>query len=260
MESLFAGFTAVLDSGVGGLTVLKDLRAKYGECDFLYLADGAYCSYGTKSASALSNRLQTLLTWFESNGVRSAVLACNTASVFIGNLRRRFDLPVYGVIEPTCRLAAQTTVNKRVALLATNLTVKSGVYDGFLAKMRIETVSFACSALVPFAENNAFNSAACDNALHNALKNLPQANADTVILGCTHFPLLQDKISAYAGNAHIVQCVTDFSPSVFETPAANDRVERRRGKTIFLTTGNAPQINKTASVFCPEANFAHVDI
>ena len=252
MNTLFSRFAAVVDSGVGGLTVLADLREKYPRCNFLYLADSAYCPYGTRSEADIRNRVHSVVGWLARRNVAAVVLACNTASLFADSLRDRFDLPIYDVVAPTCRLAAATTVNKRVAVLATEATVRGNVYPKLLAEYGVNAVQTACSGFVPFVEGAAVGTDACDSAVDNALKDLPRTCADTVILGCTHFPVLRDKIVRYTGSARIVQCVVDFVP-----PSVC--LSRRHGKCIFFTTGDASAANK-ASEFFSKARFVHTDI
>lgn len=249
MNVFFENFVAVVDSGVGGLTVLSKLRRDYPRCNYLYFADGAYCPYGTRSDDNIFSRLTVVFDWLVEQRVSAVVLACNTASVFAPRLRRRFDVPIFDVIAPTCCLAARTTRNKRVALLATDATVRSGVYGRLLADYGVVTSSYPCSALVPFAERGETHSAECKRAVRLALKDLGKSQADTVVLGCTHFPLLRHAIEPYAGGAAIVQCETDFAPS--------DNA-RGNGTALYVTTGAAPQ--KSASAVCSEARFAHIDL
>lgn len=246
----FFDSVAVVDSGVGGLTVLRELQARYPHCNYVYFADSAYCPYGTKSDGEILARVTQVLRWLVAQGVGAVVLACNTASVFADNLRKQFDVPIFDVIRPTCKLAAQISVTKRVALLATEATVRSGVYRKYLAQLGVHTASFPCSAFVPFAEKGTTDSPDCDFAVREALKNFPQANVDTVILGCTHFPLLRKQIARHVGSAQIVQCATDFYPPAGST--------FRCGKTIYLTNGNLSK--KSVSKICPEARFQRIDI
>lgn len=249
MSRFLSGFVAVLDSGIGGLTVLADLLARHPQCNFAYIADEAYCPYGTKQPREILARVQHILEYLSRQNVAAVVLACNTASIFADELRKRFDMPIYDVIEPTCRLIAQTTVTKRVALLATNATVNSGSYSKRLADMGISTISFACSDFVPFAEKGG-DSSECRRVVKKALEQLPFAEVDTVALGCTHFPLLKNNIAPYCGNAKMVECVTDFVP-----PALNSQL----GKRIFFTTGE-PFVSKNALQMFYKANFLHINI
>lgn len=248
MSGRFCNFVGVVDSGVGGLTVLRELQSRHPDCSYVYFADSAYCPYGTKTDAEILARVTRVVGWLVSQGVVAVVLACNTASVFADNLRKQFNLPIFDVILPTCRLAAQISVTKRVALLATNATVRSGVYRERLARLGVHATSFACSDFVPFAENGTTNTPECALAVRRALKNLPQAGVDTVILGCTHFPLLRKQIARHVGNAQIVQCTTDFAP-------APDVC--RRGDTVYLTSGSLSPAS--VSQICPEARFEFSD-
>lgn len=247
----FTNYVGIIDSGVGGLTVLKGLQEKYPSCDFLYLADSAYCPYGTKPFEEIYSRVSALVVYLQKLGVCAVVLACNTASIFADRLRADFAFPIYDVIAPTCRLVAQSTFTKRVALLATNATVKSGMYSKHLAERGITVVSFPCSEFVPFVEQNAVDSLECEEAVHRALRELPKCNVDTVILGCTHFPVIKNKISPYLNGKKIIECCTDFQPSCL--------ARKTSAKTVFLTTGVEKQANFAAQWY-GKTNFEHCEL
>ena len=244
-------FVGVIDSGVGGLTVLKNLQQQYPTCNFVYLADSAYCPYGTKSFEEIFCRVSTLVEFLQLSGAEAVVLACNTASIFADKLRAKFSLPIYDVIAPTCKVVVTSTCTKRVALLATNATVKSGAYTGYLNNCGVTVVSFKCSSFVPFVEQNGADTSECEKAVRQALQQLPRCNVDTVILGCTHFPVLKNKIAPYVNGAKIVECCTDFQPSFssLKTPQ----------KTQFFTTGVRKQAN-FASRWFGKIHFLHIDL
>lgn len=245
------GFVGVVDSGVGGLTVLKELQRKSPNCNFVYLADSAYCPYGTKSFEQIFFRVCKLVEYLQSNGASAVVLACNTASVFADRLRAKFSIPIYDVIEPTCKLVAETTQNKRVALLATNATVKSQAYSNNLNNCGVAVMSFPCSSFVPFVEHNAQETADCEEAVRHALRELPHCDVDAVILGCTHFPVLKNKIAPYANGAKIIECCTDF-PTAF-------CAAKKPAKTQFFTTGVEKNAN-FASQWFGNVQFKHVNL
>ncbi len=249
MSILFNNFVAVVDSGVGGLTVLSKLRRDYPQCRYLYLADSAYCPYGTKSDDEIFARLQTVFDWLVAQHVSAVVLACNTASVFAPKLRLLYDVPIYDVIVPTCSVALHKTHSRRVALLATDATVRSGVYGKLLNSRGVSAASFPCSSLVPYVEQGKTDTPDCERAVRLALLDFNKADADTVILGCTHFPLLRSVIEPHVAKAAIVECVTDFAPpSSVSLP----------GEDVFVTTGAVAA--KSASVFYRKAHFIHIDI
>lgn len=249
MKSHLESFVGVIDSGVGGLTVLKQLQS-HSLCSYVYLADGAYCPYGTKKPSDVFLRVTELIHFLQNNGAKAVVIACNTASVHADSLRQRFSLPIYDVITPTCKRVVNTTTSKKVALLATNATVESLVYQRKLNAHDISVVSFACSRLVTFVEANEIETPSCEAAVKSLLFGLPRCDVDTVILGCTHFPILREKIAPYANGAKIVECCTDFPPICSGVECQD---------TVYLTTGSESQANNAAKWF-GNVSFTRVDI
>ena len=251
MSKLFGGYVAVLDSGVGGLTVLRQLQNDFPQCNYLYLADNAYCPYGTKTPKQIYDRVCKAVNFLEGNGAEAIVLACNTASIFAEEIRCGCGVPLYDVILPTCRLVAKTTVTKKVALLATNATVQSNVYAKQLALYGIQTASFPCSDFVPVVEAGAVDTFDCDKIIKTALKDIGNADFDTVVLGCTHFPLLRHKLTPYFGQAKVLECVTDFCPDIVAYGAV--------GASVYFTTGDS-KTTKITSKYFSEVTFEHIDI
>ena len=251
MDNCFCNIVGVIDSGVGGLTILQQLQRDNPTCNFAYLADSAYCPYGTKKPLEVLRRVQRLIRFLQDIGAQAVVIACNTASVHAETIRQQFNLPIYDVITPTCERVAGVTKSRRVALLATNRTVASRAYQRKLKEKGIAVVPFPCSEFVPFVEADAVDSAECSRAVDRALRSLPSCNVDTVILGCTHFPILHKKIAPYAYGATIVECCTDFQPINCDG--------KERGKTVFLTTGSEKQANNAATWF-GNVNFLHVNL
>ena len=251
MKSIFTGCVGVIDSGVGGLTILRQLQQKYPTCNFVYIADSAYCPYGTKQPQEILLRAMHLVEFLHDCGSQAVVIACNTASVFADSYRQQFSLPIYDVITPTCQRVADITNSKRVALLATNVTVKSCAYQRVLSARGIATIAFPCSEFVSFVEAGAVDTLECGCAVDKALHVLPKCNVDTIILGCTHFPLLRKKIAPYANGARIVECCSDFQPTVYNGTTSK--------KTVFLTTGVENQANN-ASKWFGQVGFTHIEI
>ena len=251
MRICLQNYVGVIDSGVGGLTILKQLQRDYPTCNFVYLADNLFCPYGTKQSNEILSRVRQLIAFLNECGVQAVVIACNTASVFVDTLRQQFNIPIYDVINPTCKRVATITKSNRVALLATNATVNSGVYQRLLNASGISVVPFPCSQFVPFVETDTVDTADCSIAVENALSHLPKCNVDAVILGCTHFPLLRKKIAPLVCGATIVECCTDFRPL--------SNCDNKPTKTKFLTTGVEKQVNIAAKWF-GQANFLHIDL
>ena len=252
MQSCSLGCVGVIDSGVGGLTVLKQLQRDFPNCSYVYLADSAYCPYGVRTPQEIQQRVEILIKLLQSYGAQAVVIACNTASVFADAMRSQFDFPIYDVIVPTCNRVASVTQTKRVVLLATNATVSSHAYERQLQKRGVEVVAVPCSSFVPFVEANEVNTAKCSNAVEKALANISSSHVDTVILGCTHFPLLRKKIAPYFNGATIVECCTDFQPPV-------SCLVEQSPKAVFFTTGLEKQAN-FASQWFGEVHFLHIDL
>ena len=251
MTTSFNNFVGVIDSGVGGLTILQQLQRDFPRCNFVYLADSAYCPYGTKQPQDIFIRVQALIQFLQDVGAQAVVIACNTASVYADTLKSQFDLPIYDVITATCKRVVDVTVSKRVALLATVATVNSQAYQRQLNTCGISVAPFACSDFVPFVEANKVETPECSAAVDRALSNLSQHNVDAVILGCTHFPILRAQIAPHTRGTTIVECCTNFQP------ANGNSLEA--GKTVFLTTGYVYQANNAAKWF-GDVDFKHIQI
>lgn len=244
------GFIGVIDSGVGGLTVLNQLRKNY-RYNYCYIADHAFCPYGTKSNDVIYARTSKLVEYLKSSGAQAVVLACNTMSAYADKLRSLFDIPVFNVITPTCRKLIDNPNVKLVALLATKSTLNNGVYQKILNAHNIEVVGFDCSDFVPFVEQRSSTTLACFDVLDNKLKNLSQMKADAVILGCTHFPLLRRQIALYCSDKIIVECCCGL-PENLTNVTAQCAID-------YYTTGNV-DFAENASRWYGNARFKHLDL
>lgn len=247
------GFVGVMDSGVGGLTVLKELTRVVPHCNYLYVADHAFCPYGTKTFDKIKRRVLDVARYFTNRNVTCIVIACNTASIFAHDIFEETKLPVYDVIAPTCDTAGQVSRNKRVALLATDATVKSQVYQKALAQRGVSVFTYPCSSFVPLVENCATDLEISQTVAAN-LSSLPMANCDTVILGCTHFPFLTKHIAKHVGNAQIISCAQPVAKFFAESAPIGGN-----GKREFYTTGNPTSAHLAARPF-GDVTFTHVDV
>src|SRR5262245_28831726 len=187
----------VFDSGVGGLTVLRALIRHLPQEDFLYLGDTARLPYGTKSAGTVARYSVRAAESLVSQGIKALVVACNTASATaIPALRERFpELPVIGVIEPGARAACEASASGRIAVLATEGTVSGGAYVRAIHALRpdAQVTQVACQVFVALAEEGWSEGEAVDAVSERYLAHL-DTRVDTVVLGCTHFPLLSGSI------------------------------------------------------------------
>jgi len=189
----------VFDSGLGGLTVVRALRAALPHEDIVYLGDTARVPYGTKGAATVIKYASSCAKHLVGRGVKAIVIACNTVSaVAPERLRIDLDLPVLGVIEPGARAAVAATRTGRIGVLATAGTIASGAYARAVTALSTRTDVFGQPAplLVPLAEEGWTEGEVPRLAVRRYLEPLARAGVDVVVLGCTHYPLLQTVIEA----------------------------------------------------------------
>ena len=191
----------VFDSGLGGLTVARAIqRALPGE-DLIYLGDTARVPYGTRSASTVIRYAQTCGKLLEKHGIKMLVVACNTVSaVALDTLRVELDLPVLGVIEPGARAAVRASRTGRIGVIATAGTVASNAYPRAAASFdsRAEVTQRAAPLLVPLAEEGWLTGEVPRLAVRRYLEPLSNSGIDTLVMGCTHYPLFEEIITAEA--------------------------------------------------------------
>ena len=192
----------IFDSGLGGLTILKALRRTLPHENLIYFGDSANVPYGSKSKQTVTRFSIDIARFLESQGVKMIVVACNTASALaLPTLRKQCHVPVIGVIEPGAKKAAASTKNGRIAVLGTEGTVKSNAYAAAILKYnphaRIKQQS--CPLFVPLVEENWTKKPAALLIAQDYLSSVRRHRADTVILGCTHYPVLKKVIAHVLG-------------------------------------------------------------
>lgn len=232
----------IFDSGAGGLTVLHECLVTMPHEDFLYLGDGARCPYGPRAPEEIRRFAYEIALYLERMGVKIVVAACNSATAAaLPELQERLAVPVVGVLAPEAHAAVQATRNRRVGVLATEATVRSGRYADAVRALDAgaEVVSVACPRLVPLIEAGADG-----EALHEAVREyarpLRLAGVDTVILGCTHYPLVRPVFQRVFGRGTtLVFSAEETAREVAETLARKgiENDAGREGACRFLTTG-----------------------
>lgn len=188
------GPIGVFDSGVGGLTVLDECLAALPAEDFVYFGDTDRFPYGDRSDADLQDRARSVGAWLLDQGAKLVVVACNTASAAaLPTLQTELSVPVIGVMAPESRAAAQSTRNRRVGLMATEATVRSGSYERLILDndAGIEVTSVACPALAPAIQRAEPYDEEIVGLVRGYSQPLRDAGVDTVILGCTHYPLVE---------------------------------------------------------------------
>lgn len=189
----------VFDSGIGGLTVLRALAAELPHEDLVYLGDTARVPYGTRSASTVIRYARSCSSLLAARGLKLLVVACNTVSaVALDMLRVELDVPVFGVIEAGARLAVESSRSGRIGIIGTKGTVASGAYPRAVAAVdtRAEVIAVPAPLFVPLAEEGWTEGDIPRLAALRYLSPLCEAHVDTLLLGCTHYPLLLGPITA----------------------------------------------------------------
>ena len=192
----------IFDSGIGGLTVVRALRKLLPDEDLIYLGDTGRYPYGTKSADVVRRYSFENTEFLVAKGIKILVVACNTSTaVALDALQERYPIPVVGVVEPGAQAAAQATRNRKVGVVATEGTIRSGEYTRALRRLRpdLEIYTRACPLFVPLAEEGWVDNEVAQLAARLYLGSLAQSGIDTLILGCTHYPLLRSVIRATIG-------------------------------------------------------------
>lgn len=270
------GPIGIFDSGYGGLTILEKIRTELPGYDYLYLGDNARTPYGTRSFDVVYKYTLECVTRMFEMGCQLVVLACNTASAKALRTIQQHDLPlldpdrrVLGVIRPTVEAVGTLTWTNHVGLLATTGTVQSNSYPLEIQKINSEILvtSEACPMWVPLIENNEHLSKGADYFVWKNVKNLMDADSliDTIMLGCTHYPLLEDKIKSYLPEGIRVVSQGDIvAKSLANYLKCHPEMEKQCTKNAtckYLTTESVEKFSASASIFLKEEIQAeHIDV
>ena len=259
-----AGPIGVFDSGYGGLTILRELRTAMPQYDYLYLGDNARAPYGTRSYDIVYRyTLQAVTTLFE-RGCHLVILACNTASAKALRTIQQHDLPqldpnrrVLGVIRPTAEEVGSITKSRHVGILATTGTILSHSYDIEIQKLHpdITVTGQDCPMWVPLVENFEFDSPGADYFVEKRINQIlaKDPKIDTLILACTHYPLLMDKIRKYTPQGINIISQGQYVAQSLRSYLSNhsDMLQHitTGGQLHCLTTENPDKFNATAVRF-----------
>jgi glutamate racemase len=253
-----------LTVGYGGLTVLKEITARLPQYDYLYLGDNARSPYGTRSFETVYEYTLQCVKWLFDQGCSLVVLACNTASAKALRTIQQNDLPkidpskrVLGVIRPTTELIGRYTKTGNVGILATNGTVISNSYPIEIGKFYpdINVFQEACPMWVPLVENNEYNSEGADYFIQKNIDHLLNRTEkiDSILLACTHYPLLMDKIrKAAPENMTILSQGEIVAQSLSDYLVRHPEIEAKcskNGNISFYTTDSTEDFDNHAAIF-----------
>ncbi len=244
----------VFDSGVGGLTVLQQMMEILPQEHLIYLGDTARYPYGSKSAEVVRRYSLENTEFLVDKGIKMLVVACNSAAaVALGMLADRFELPVVGVIEPGARQAARQTRNRKVGVVGTEATIASGAYTRALRQFdaKLEIYTRACPLFVPLAEEGWTDNAVAREAAATYLTSLRRSGIDTLVLGCTHYPLLARVIGEVMGpKVTLVDSAHTTAVAVRDILVRYGLLRRSgEGSVSFFVTDVPERFSKVASRF-----------
>lgn len=270
------GAIGVFDSGYGGLTILHGIRQLLPQYDYLYLGDNARAPYGPRSFDVVYDFTRQAIKKLFDMGCQLVIIGCNTASAKALRSIQQNDLPkwdpdrrVLGIIRPTAEIIGKLTRNNHVGLLATEGTVKSQSYNMEIAKLwpHIQVTGQACPFWVLLVEYNEADSPGADYFVKKRIDQLMQQDPDidTIILGCTHFPLLMPKIRKYVGSGiRIVpqgEYVAESLKTYLEHHQDLEKRLTRHGTVKYFTTESPEKFQESATIFLREkVEVAHINL
>ncbi len=245
----------VFDSGLGGLTVVKELMRQLPDEDIVYFGDTARVPYGTKSKESIIRFSKENVLMLLHHRVKCIVVACNTASsLALATLKRVFPLPIIGVIDPGAKKAVGLTKNKRVGVIATASTTSSNKYPQSIHRLEssVKVFSQACPLFVPLAEEGWFDKKETVSIASEYLKDLKKMKVDTVILGCTHYPLLKTVIDKVMGKGvNLVDSAEEVAIEVKELLKKEHLQKTNKSKVnhLFLVSDEPKHFHRQAKRF-----------
>lgn len=248
----------VFDSGVGGLTVLREILNIVPDEKFLYFGDTARVPYGSRGLGEVKKFVFKITSFLCQKKVKLIVIACNTSTAAaLYDLKKKFDIPIIGVIEPGARTAAYTTKNKKIGVIATKGTVESGAYEREISKIdsSLEVYSKPAPLLVDYIEKGIFKGEKLNNMICDYIEPLTKKNIDVLILGCTHFPLIEDQILKCCGG-----CIKVINSAVETAKDVKDILKKenlmaksgKKPERIFYETGGSSKFFEVGKIFLGE--------
>lgn len=244
----------VFDSGIGGLTVARLIQQQFPGEDIIYIGDTAHLPYGDKSVPELLEYASRIMDFLTKNQVKAIVAACNTSSsVSIDLLRDRYAVPIIGVVKPGARAAVRVSKNSRIGVLATEATAKSSAYRREILSIQrnARVWEIPCPALVPAVESGRTEGSEIRDIISSYLQIPLENQADTIILGCTHYPYLRPVIEEVTGVE-----VTIVDPALETVTELNKALKglqgyanRESGRAKFFATGTTDSFAKVGSRF-----------
>ena len=249
----------VFDSGVGGLTVAREIMRNLPNEDIVYFGDTARVPYGSKSKDNIIRYSRQIIHFLQTKGVKAIVIACNTASALaLESVKDEFDIPIIGVIEPGARAALSVTQTKKIGVIGTEATVRSAMYEKIIGATDAEVtvVAKACPLFVPLVEEGFKKHPVTEEIIDYYLNSYKESGIDALILGCTHYPLLRSKIREYVGDEITLinpayETAMDLKRLLQSCDMENPDVEGDHGSYSFYVSDAADKFKQFANSILP---------
>lgn len=251
----------VFDSGVGGLTVVRSMIDRLPHEHVIFLGDDARWPYGPREIEEVRGFAREIIDYMLGFQVKLVVIACNSATAaFLDEAQQSYDIPIVGVLVPGARAAIKSSRNRRIGVIGTRVTIESGSYDKALRRLdpQVEIISQACPEFVEFVQRGEVSGERITEVARGYLFPMVDAGVDTIILGCTHYPLLQPLIQQVVGPD--VTLISSADATATEVEEVLDRLgwapnSGQSGGAYFLTTGDRAKCTELGRMFLgPEVN------
>ena len=247
----------IFDSGVGGLTVARSIKKYLKNEDIIYFGDTARVPYGNKSKSTIIRFSNEIMKFLIKHKVKMVVVACNTASSFsLPQLKNRYDLPIIGVISPGVKEAVLFTKNNRIGVIGTNSTISSGAYDRELEKVNKKSILFStkCPLFVHLVENGFTKDKITYEVVKKYLTPFKKQKIDTLILGCTHYPLIKNVIQKVMPKVKLIDSSYAVAKEVKRRLDSYELCNQKKsvGKMKCYVSDDVKDFKRTAGLFLKE--------
>lgn len=249
----------VFDSGVGGLTVAREIMRQLPNENLVYFGDTARVPYGSKSRDNIIRYSRQIIHFLKTKGVKAIVIACNTASALaLDVVREESDIPIIGVVEPGARAALQITQTKKIGVIGTEATVQSAMYGKIIKGLdpTVSVIGKACPLFVPLVEEGFAKHKVTEEIIDYYLASMKESDIDSLILGCTHYPLLRSRIRAYLGDKiqlvnPAYETVMDLKYILKESGMENAGKEGEHATYSFYVSDAADKFKQFANSILP---------
>lgn len=250
----------IFDSGLGGLTVMAAIKKYLPKENIIYFGDTARVPYGSKSKEAVTNFSREIVDFLISKNVKMIIVACNTASAFaLQDLKKKVKIPIIGVIEPGVRAALKKS-DGRIGVIGTEGTINSSSYTKAINKFgkKIKVYTKACPLFVPLVEEGWVNHSITSQVIKEYLQSLKKKGVDTIVLGCTHYPILKNAIKKIMGSrVHVIDSATAVAAETAQILNKNNisNKKQNRGKQMFFVSDMPNKFKILAKRFLGSTQF-----